>query len=912
MIVRRPAGATDRLISPNNPFSEFLPEDIEQSIPARFSQQAERAPQTIAVSAPGQSLTYSELDRLSNRIAQKILDISGTDSEPVAILLDQGAMAVAAILGVLKAGKFYVPVEPSHPPSRTSAMLADLGAKLILTAREYRTLAEQLGRQFELVVLDDLDRSLPSDNPKVAIGPDHLAYIFYTSGSTGKPKGVFDNHRNVLHNVLRYTNTLHIASTDRLSLLQSCSFSGTVSSLFGALLNGGTICPFNIRGSGPSDLAQWVNDQEITIYHSVPALFRSFLDGDRYFPTVRLVRLEGDRASKIDFELFRQYFSPDCILVNGLGTTETGIASQFFMDRESIVESPQLPIGNPTPGVKLLVLNDDDEGQPVPDGFVGEIVVQSDFLALGYWKNPQLTQRAFPSLSADGRRLYRTGDLGRFGPDGLEYLGRGDFRIKLRGQTVEAGEIESALASLASVRNALVVARKDPRGEDHLVAYIISSGAARSTVTEIRRQLLERLPVFMVPSHYVFLDDFPLTPHNKVDRRSLPEPDWSNPDPDRPHVPTGSLLEAQLVQIWEEVLGIRSIGVTDDFFELGGHSLLAARMLEEIEAMFGKRIPPSFLLGGATVRRVADALTRESDDLRQPWIEIRPGSVVPPFCFLHGDFRSGGFYSLNLARFLHADEPFYALPPQHTDLRTFPRTFEAMSSAYIEALRQLRPEGPYFLGGVCNGGHVAFEMARSLHAEGQQVPLLILVRATAKNIQHMRMWRALNSLGTLSSGNDGWQQKWFQRWQWFVHHLEKRPKHEQPKFVLEQVRRLAERSRSGSLRGSDTESAASRLTPQDSVQPEAYPDSDLYARYRYLEDTFVPKKYPGRVTLFWPEDDEEKPEDAASCWSKVAREVELHVLPGDHITCITKHAAVLAAELQSCLTRAREGLHGAR
>jgi thioesterase domain-containing protein/acyl carrier protein len=740
---------------------------------------------------------------------------------------------------------------------------------------------------------------MPCDLPKVAVGPDSLAYIFYTSGSTGKPKGVFDNHRNVLHNVLRYTNTLHISSTDRLSLLQSCSFSGTVSSLFSAVLNGGTICPFNIRGMGPSDLAEWINQQEITIYHSVPAILRSFLEGDRHFLTVRLVRLEGDRASKIDFELFRKYFSPACILVNGLGTTETGIASQFFMDRESVVESAQLPIGDPTPDMNILLL--DDDGQPAAHGAVGEIVVRSDFLALGYWKNPELTRKAFVSSISEGGRRYRTGDLGRFGPDGsLEYLGRSDFKIKVRGQTVEADEIESALSSLAAVKNALVVACKDPRGQDQLVAYIIFSGAARATVTEIRCHLLELLPVFMVPSHFVFLDEFPLTSHNKVDRRCLPQPDWSNPDPERPHVPPHSLLESQLLQIWEEVLGVSSIGVTDDFFELGGHSLLAARMLEQIEAMFGKRIPPSFLLGGATVRQVAEALARESSDLRLPWIEIRRGHVSPPFCFVHGDYRSGGFYSLNLSRFLNADEPFYALPPQHTEVSTFPRTFEAMSAAYVDALQQFRPEGPYFLGGVCNGGHVAFEMARFLEARGQQVPLLMMVRSTAKNIEHVRMWRALNSLGMFSSGNGEWQQKWFQRWQWFVHHLEKRPLHEQPKFVLEQVSRLAGHLSSESSRSSSKKFALSRFTS----------NSDLYGPYRYLEDTFVPKKYPGRITLFWPEDDEEKPEDAAACWSKVAREVELHVLPGDHITCITKHAAVLAQKLQTCLTKAREGLRG--
>ena len=410
------AGRSIRSIRPTNPFSEFRREDVEQSIPARFSQQVARAPDALAVSTPAGSLTYSELDRLSNRIAHRILEFSGVDPEPVPILLDQGATAVAAILGVLKAGKFYVPFEPSHPPARIAAMLAEVDARLIVTTSEHHEMANQLGRQLKVVDLDDLDKGFSSDllcdPPRIALGPDSLAYIFYTSGSTGKPKGVFDNHRNVLHNVLRYTNTLHIASTDRLSLLQSCSFSGTVSSLFSALLNGGTVCPFNIRGVGPSDLAQWINRQEITIYHSVPALFRSFLEGDQHFPTVRLVRLEGDQASRIDFELFQRHFSPDCLLVNGLGTTETGIASQLFLDQESTFENAHVPIGHATPDVKLLLL--DDDGRPLANGNVGELGVQSDFLALGYWKNPGLTQTVFTSPSSPGgARLYRTGDRAR-------------------------------------------------------------------------------------------------------------------------------------------------------------------------------------------------------------------------------------------------------------------------------------------------------------------------------------------------------------------------------------------------------------------------------------------------------------------------------------------------------------------
>ena len=909
--IERQHVGTGRVIRPSNPFSEFRREDIEQSIPARFSQSVALAPDAVAVSMQDGSLTYSELDRLSNRIAHGILEVSGVDAEPVSILLDQGATAVATILGVLKAGKFYVPLEPSQPLTRNASMIEESGTRLIVTVGEYWQMANQLGSHLKVVDLDCLDGKFSFDSPRIPLGPDNLAYIFYTSGSTGRAKGVFDNHRNVLHNVLRYTNTLHFAASDRLTLLQSCSFSGTVSSLFGALLNGATICPFNVQTAGPADLAEWVNRQKITIYHSVPALFRSFLEGDRFFPNVRLIRLEGDQASKLDFELFRRYFSPDCILVNGLGTTETGIASQYFMGRESVIETANLPVGHPTPGVNLLLL--DDDGKPIRSGHVGEIGVESDFLALGYWRNPELTKRAFQSPSlCGGGRLYRTGDRAEFRSDGtFEYLGRNDFRVKIRGQTVEAAEVESALAELSTVKNALVVAREDPRRELRLVAYIILAEGAHPTVTQIRQALLNVLPGFIVPSHYVFLEEYPLSSNKKVVRQALPEPDWLGAHANRPQVSPRSALEIQLVQLWKETLDIRSISVTDDFFELGGHSLLAARMLEKVEVMFGKRIPPTVLLGGATVDHLARALMSDSDDLHMPFVEIHQGSG-PPFFFLHGDYNSGGFYCLNLSRFLNADEPFCALPPQHYDLSSFPRTFEAMSASHIDTLRRLQPEGPYFLGGVCNGGHVAFEIARSLEASGQQVALLVIIRATAKNVRYMGMWRVLRSLGNLLGRDGEWQREWFQRWQSFVQNYESRPKQERPAFLLERFRKLAGRLGSSLLKSSIQATALPLDPPHKLSSTQDSSRTDLYGAYRYLEDTFIPKMYPGRITLFWPKEDEESPEEAAHCWSKFARDIDLHVLPGDHVECITKYASILARKLQACLMKARDDLYAAK
>jgi len=366
----------------------------------------------------------------------------GVGPEPVALLLPQGLLSVVGILGVLKAGKAYVSLEPAQSGESLQRILSESEAQVLLTDARRVELAREIGS--EEPVLIDLETVEPASSPSPMPSPpsaDSLAYVFFTSGTTGRPKGVFDTHRNVLHNVMRYTNSLQIGCDDRLTLFQSPSFSGSVSSLFAALLNGACVFAVDLPNEPLSKLADWIRREKITIYHSVPAVFRSvFADG--LFPGVRVVRLEGDQASLRDVALFHDRFAPGCILVNGLGITETGLVCQYFIDRSSTLDGSVIPVGYAVEDTEIELL-DAKEG-------VGEIAVRSCYLAAGYWKRPELTSRSFRNDSdRSGQRIYRTGDLGRFRANGcLEYLGRVDSRIKIRGHWVELADVAGALLHL--------------------------------------------------------------------------------------------------------------------------------------------------------------------------------------------------------------------------------------------------------------------------------------------------------------------------------------------------------------------------------------------------------------------------------------------------------------------------------
>ena len=572
----------DRCFHPSGTFVEFPSEEIEQSIPARFEKIVRLYPERLAVKMGDRALTYDELNQAANRIARGILDSQGPRQEPVVVLFEQGVEAIAATLGVLKAGKFYVPVNPSFPNARIAAIVDDAQSSLLITDNKNIAAARKITKN--LLNIDEIDATVANDNLGRPLSPDNLAYIIYTSGTTGKPKGVFQNQRNVLQWTLGHSNAIHICAADRLALMHSHSTSGGAHRMYDALLNGAAVFPFDFRADGVK-LAAWILDERITIYQSGPLVFRQWVDalnGHEPFPNLRLIRLSGMAMNAEDVVRYRSHFSADCLLVHVLGTSEGGTIPYYFIDKSSELSESPVPVGYSLGDSKVLVV--DESGHRAEAGVVGEITIQSRYLACGYWRNAELTDEKFlPDPQGGEDWLYRTGDLGRMTADGcLYHLGRKDLRVKIRGYSIEISEIESTLREHPAIKAVVVISTGDAKGEPQLVAHLVPATMTGLTVSALRNYLLDRLPEYMVPSIFVSLPAMPLTSNGKIDRKALSVPPATRPALDTAYAAPRTPLEHELKNIWSEVLGLDDIGVYDNFFDLGGHSLRAVQVLSRI------------------------------------------------------------------------------------------------------------------------------------------------------------------------------------------------------------------------------------------------------------------------------------------------------------------------------------------
>src|SRR6266436_4090033 len=635
-------------IRPSNSFTMFAKEEIEQSISDRFENQVRRYPDHIAIKTPSHEWSYEELNLRANQAAQTILGRLGPSEDRIAILFDHDAPMIAGMLGALKAGKTYVPLDPSHPRERLTHLIEHSQASALLTNSTNLALAEEVwsavAERSDDTALDQIDEhTSKAPSPLRSAGalqkffiniddktesgtlvslpviePDRLAYILYTSGSTGEPKGVMQNHRNVLHYIRAYTNNLHLNAADRLTLLSSYCFDASVMDIYGALLNGATLYPIDIKEEGLAGLSQRLIDEEITVYHSTPTVYRYFVNtmeqtsvcesklstrsssylceyevstasgSDRVapsepisnpksvpltqFPHLRLVVLGGEKVTRTDVGSYQKHFSDDCLFLNGLGPTEATVVLQNFIDKQTRISGDDVPVGFPVEGTEVLLLNKNGK----PSEVFGEIAIKSAHVSLGYWRNSEATANVFVGTrgtspiakegsvrttcgsgwldvpSNGSSRIYKTGDMCRRLPDGsIQFEGRKDFQIKIRGFRVELGEIESALTQHQLVRESVVVGNENASGEKRLVAYVVlhrESITARSPFGEglgsgftaskalspsptpkargeqtavLRNFLNQKLPDYMVPSSFVVLDALPLTASGKLNRLAL-------------------------------------------------------------------------------------------------------------------------------------------------------------------------------------------------------------------------------------------------------------------------------------------------------------------------------------------------------------------------------------------------------
>jgi amino acid adenylation domain-containing protein len=637
--------------------------EVEQSIPERFEEIARKFPDRLAVKNEKQTLTYKELNQAANRIADAIVRRFGKENEPVAVLLDHGAAPIVAFLGLLKAAKIVVTIDPSAPIERIHRILEHSRATgMVVNSTSLSKAAGALGARRPTIDIDELGPDLSNENLGLAVYPDTLAEIVYTSGSTGEPKGVLRSHRFYLPSI-KGREANHVCSNDRFLNLHAATASGFFLDSFRALFAGAAVFPFNTKKNGLSCLADWLVQEEITILRAFSSVFRSFgctLPGERQFPRLRRIELGGESLWKSDVDLYKKKFSDDCVLTFVLAGSETGKICQFEIDKHTEIADDIVPVGRSFEETAVLLL--DERGNEVGPGEIGEIAVRSRYLALGYWSDAALTQEKFLADPDGGdERIYLTGDLGRFLPNGcLTHLGREDFLVKIRGYRVSLVGIEGALLAHPAVKQAAVIALDSEAGEKSLAAYVVPRNEPPPKITQLSEFLRKKLPDYMVPSAFVFLKELPQT-NGKIDRRSLPQPSRVRPDLDEPCIDPKNEVEAKLVRFWETILDIRPIGIHDNFLDLGGHSLLAVRLLAEIEKEFNKRIPLSNLFERPTIEHLA-SLIRQTTPLtsQSSLVAIQPRGAKSPFFCVHELFGDVLFY-MTLARRFVEDRTFYAL-----------------------------------------------------------------------------------------------------------------------------------------------------------------------------------------------------------------------------------------------------------
>ncbi|MFY9553418.1 MAG: non-ribosomal peptide synthetase, partial [Blastocatellia bacterium] len=604
---------------------------IERTLTERFEHQVTMRPDNVAVSSKNFRWSYQELNAAADRIAQGVFERIGGPDQTLALLLGHDAPMIAALLGVLKTGNSYVPLDPSNPNQRIAYILEDSQARAVITDDVNFELASTFTQgRLPIINIDELDpnEAIPGLN-RASMSPDRMVYILYTSGSTGTPKGVVQNHRNVMHFIRNYTNNLKITAEDNLGLLASYSFDAAVMDVYGALLNGATLCPLELRQEGVKGLSAWLIERQITIYHSTPTVYRYLvneLKGDERFPELRLVVLGGEEVCKSDVETYKRFFSDDCVLVNGFGPTESTVTLQFFVSKDTDIRRNSVSVGFPVEETEALLL--DADGQE--SGVSGEIAIKSPYVALGYWRKPELTQAAF--LANHGAtRIYRTGDMGRLLPDGsIEYAGRKDDQVKIRGIRVEPGEIQSILCGHPDVRECVVVGRAGRLAETNLVAYVVAREGRSVDRNDLQQYLRDNLPAYMIPSALVTMEALPLTPTGKIDRRSLPAPDWSLRESEAEFVQPQTPTARALAEMWRELLEVDQISIHDNFFALGGHSLLATRLAARIREVLRIDVALRVLFETPTLEDLSAFIDKALENDRAHSVpEIRPFSRDP-------------------------------------------------------------------------------------------------------------------------------------------------------------------------------------------------------------------------------------------------------------------------------------------
>ncbi|HEY3957180.1 MAG TPA: amino acid adenylation domain-containing protein [Streptosporangiaceae bacterium] len=858
-----------------------------------IGEQARIRPDDIAVSCGSEQLSYRQLTERAGRLARHLRERGAGPEVPVGVCLDRSLGQVTALLAILRAGAAYVTLDPDAPAERSELVIRDTQMPLLITQERLRpalpvTDAQLVSLDGDHALIEQQSAGEPPGEPSAG----QLAYIIYTSGSTGRPKGVMVERGALSAHMRAMIAEYRLGPGDRVLQFSQYSADASLEQMLPALAAG---CHLVVRGSEiwpARQLLAELTAGQVTVMNLSPAHWQQVvrewtetgaaLDGLR----LRLVILGGERLSPQAVAEWRELGLPRVRLANAYGPTETTITATLG---EAGEEHDLITIGRPLAGRSMYIL--DRAGQPVPVGVFGELHIGGPLLARGYLNQPALTEERFvpdPFAAHPGGRLYRTGDLVRYLPDGrLDCAGRNDEQVKVRGFRIELGEVEAVLAEHPAVAEAVVVAQGDS-GDKELVAFVVTRTGEPLPDGELRRYLAAKLPRHMRPAAVEQLAELPRLATGKPDRRRLPRVERATRRDGTPYLPPRTLAEQQLVRIWEELLEPRPIGIQDNFFHLGGHSLLAAQLVDRIERATGQKLALSTLFAGPTVEQLAAALQSggPAGTSRVRVLPVQGTGSRPPFFFLHGDWTGGAFYCFALARACGPEQPFHVLEPYKFSARDEVPTVEEVAAAHIDAVRQVQPAGPYRLGGFCNGGLLAYEMARQLERDGQQVEFLGLVDPSPP-VQ----------ASLLSAVCDQ------------VHRLRRGPAARRADLYLwarHAQRHVYRRLRPNGSRVTDF----GKLLVIDPRLDRMFPPRDaLYADFigvlTWAAARYRTGIYSGGVTFYWAR---EEP-GIARTWRpvigrKTAADVEEHPVPGTHMATITDHIEELAAVLADGLARA--------
>jgi amino acid adenylation domain-containing protein len=835
-----------------------------------FGEQAKKRAEAEAVIAGEVRFRYGELQQQARQIGRWLRERGARPNRLVGVVMEKGWEQVVAVLGVLESGAAYLPVDAAVPAERLQYLLGHGEVELVLT----QSWLEGKLAWPEAIQRLAVDRqSAETCEPEAETerrSPTDLAYVIYTSGSTGQPKGVMIDHRGAVNTILEMNRRFNVGEQDRVLAVSSLNFDLSVYDIFGILAAGGTIVmPEAAAGPDPAHWAEQMSRHGVTLWNTVPALMEVLVEyGEAHpekmrMPAFRQVWMSGDWIPLGLPDRIRKLWNAVEVVSLG-GATEASIWSIYYRIQDVDPAWRSIPYGQPLANQQWQVLNAMQE--PCPVWVTGQLYIGGQGLAQGYWRDQEKTQASFIRDRQTGERLYRTGDLGRYLPDGnIEFLGREDFQVKVQGHRIELGEIESALEQHPEVRTAVVTAVGEARGAKRLVAYIVPSAAATPEASALRRYLEDKLPDYMIPPTFVTLSALPLTPNGKVDRRALPGPESRSES--RSFTAPRNPMERRIAKIWEEVLGIHAIGVTDDFFEIGGNSLMAVRLAIRLQMEFRRELPMEAVFRATTVERLSLLFSDVGNDTGcAALVAIRPeGSRRPVFC-VHPIGGSVMCYA-ELARCLGDDQPFYGLQAIARE-----SSLESMAARYVEELFRVQPQGPYVLSGASMGGIVAYEMAQQLSRRGEDIALLALFDASPE-------WDRMD----LPPESDETRMLW--------------------RFAAELGSILAK--------------------PVSTVQPRSLDElSEVFhheispSQVMKLFDTFVanmralrnytPDKYADRVALFRVQNCNIDDDDPSLGWMGLAEGgVDVHFVQGDHSSMLRRpHVEFLAERLKSCLDQA--------